>query len=550
MECANCGVDNQNRPLVLDDHQLHYSFCETCEALWLPGQEADVVGLAALEADTSGSQMACPKCQSLFLDRVLAHSEQQVMTYQCRNCHGLHVEGKGHILSHGVPENHPLASFLTGVGLMLHHRRKLRRKNQLPAAFTIDNARETEFKCPHCDTPLTKYRVSDRTHPVGSDFEICDSCFGIWLDKDDQKNQLDRPESPLEVNFEAIFPSRRTCPKCRDINLISLQFLSPDTEIDCCPTCFGTWLDGGELQEFCDYLGADDQSVIDALVDNAVFQHPALCKLLGHFSQTLYALDSRLQEQEENLEQAREIQQRLLYNHNIQGPTEPEFFGCNQVITFWQPASTVGGDFFDLIKITREGRDYLGICIADVSGKGLPAALLMANFQALLRAFAPGHLSPAELCTELNRVLYLNTTANKYITAVYGILDMESGDFRYCNAGHNKPLLYSGQECSALETTGTVLGLFQEWAFKESCIRLKQGERLLLYTDGATDPENQEHEDYGEERLARIFEAQSKETPQKTIHHMVRDLREFGAGQFNDDVTMILLEPCGGESSS
>jgi len=372
---------------------------------------------------------------------------------------------------------------VTDLALIQKHQRQKLKKNKLPASFSVENARETDFKCPSCEAALTLYRVFDRDKQVGADFEICDICYGIWLDKEDFQSKESRTDgTALEVDFESIAPGQKACPKCRDISLISMKFKSLDTVIDCCPSCFGTWLDGGELRQFCDHLGRHDYDVINTLIDNAVFRNPSLCKVLKQFSRALHDLDTQVQNQALNLVHAREIQEKLLLGQDVTDAIRNHRHGNYEIAQHWQPAKEVGGDYFDLIPFQREETPYLGVCIADVSGKGLPASLLMANFQALLRSFATRNTSPCDLCAQLNRVLYQNTTPNKYITAVYGVLNLATNEFTYTNAGHEQPIHLGCRGAEFLKTGGTVLGLFPEWDFQEETIVLEAGDRLVLYT--------------------------------------------------------------------
>jgi len=541
MQCRTCQGVFLEKSLQLDADAIQYWVCDGCSLFLVPGLSLHVLLPDTLLERIQASNKSCPVCTGIFLettDRALAGKA----LLHCRKCRLLEIDREpGWSPSNETTEKDRLEEFLDAAVLLLQHEQQQHKTHQLPAAFQVEDAQNTDLKCPCCVTALTRYRVFDARKEAAADFEICDTCFGIWLDRDDLLGcHVPRQEERLEVDFTTIQPSSRTCPKCRDINLVALRFRSPDTEIDCCPSCFGTWLDGGELQEFCDFLGKQDHDVIDALIDNAVFQNPALCNTLKHFSRTLHQLDGQVQEQHKNLQQAREIQSRLVFGGGDgMGPTT---VGSYQVLKFWQPARAVGGDYFDLIQFQSGGAPCLGICIADVSGKGLPASLLMANFQALLRAFAPSTPSPAELCARLNSVLYHNTTPNKYITAVYGVLNLETHRFTFTNAGHNPPIYAQGQACSFMKTGGTVLGLFPSWSFTEKIVDLKEGDRILFYTDGVSEAANQLEEDFGEERLMRLLGDLRGESLAKAHQLLVLALKEFCLGKFHDDATTLLLE--------
>ena len=164
-----------------------------------------------------------------------------------------------------------------------------------------------------------------------------------------------------------------------------------------------------------------------------------------------------LQDQATELTSAHEIQAHLL-------PTNlPQLPGV-QVSGAWQPARAVGGDYFDVLSFDQK---RLGLCIADVSGKGMGAALLMANLQAAFRAFATEDRQPGALCQQLNRALCASIAPAKFVTFFYGLLDMPKLTFSYANAGHNPPLLLRGDAVISLDGGGVVLGLFPDAEYAE-----------------------------------------------------------------------------------
>src|SRR5215472_15775044 len=191
---------------------------------------------------------------------------------------------------------------------------------------------------------------------------------------------------------------------------------------------------------------------------------------------TLAQGTAQIEQQEEELRRAREIQQALL-------PREiPQLPGF-EVAAAWRPARTVSGDYFDVFPL---GDHKLCICIADVVGKGVSAALLMAHAQAAVRALASTSETPACLCARVNRLLCENLAMGKFVTFFYGILDSQTRTFSYCNAGHPNPILISHGRASTLDKGGAVLGVFPGWAYEDGAIRLNSDDRLLLFTDGIT----------------------------------------------------------------
>ena len=145
---------------------------------------------------------------------------------------------------------------------------------------------------------------------------------------------------------------------------------------------------------------------------------------------------------------------------------------------------SVGGDYYDVLRLDDH---RLGICIADVVGKGVSAALLIANVQAAVRAFASNSESPARVCSKVNGLLHENIAIGKYVTFLYGILMASAGMFQYCNAGHLYPIVISRGLAQMPNSGGAVLGVFPDWIYEDSTVELKAGDRLLLFTDGITE---------------------------------------------------------------
>lgn len=250
--------------------------------------------------------------------------------------------------------------------------------------------------------------------------------------------------------------------------------------------------------------------------------------------------DLRLQQQRETareqarsreLTDAREIQRRLL-------PREiPQLAGC-EIAAAWQPAQEVGGDYFDVIKFDEH---RVALCIADVMGKGLPAALLMANVQAAVRSLASIELQPHELCAQLNRLICRNVEAGRFVTFFYGLLDTQAKKLTYANAGHNTPLLVRRDGSSlSLSEGGLLLGLLTETEFTDGEVELQPGDRLLLYTDGVTDAADAQDEEFGEERLSQLLLASRGLSAGALQQAISAAVSEYSHGIAADDTTMIV----------
>lgn len=238
-----------------------------------------------------------------------------------------------------------------------------------------------------------------------------------------------------------------------------------------------------------------------------------------------------LQQQEEELKRAREIQQMLLPS------TIPQPPGA-QISIAWQPAREVSGDYFDVIQLDEK---RLGICVGDVAGKGITAALLMANLQASFRAFATAEATPQVVCTKLNRFLCANIASGKFVTFFYAVLDSEKRMLTYENAGHSPGLLLRDTgETESLRGGGAVLGALPDWAYQDYAVQLQPGDKLLVSTDGITEAEDAQLQEFGEERLldaARAGDANAIETQRAIMQRVTA----FCGGNFRDDATLVVL---------
>jgi phosphoserine phosphatase RsbU/P len=239
-----------------------------------------------------------------------------------------------------------------------------------------------------------------------------------------------------------------------------------------------------------------------------------------------------LHEQEEDLKRAREIQQMLLPN------VLPQLAGV-QISGAWQPAREVGGDYFDAIALDEK---RLGICIGDVAGKGITAALLMANLQASFRAFATADASPQSVCTRLNKFLSANLASGKFVTFFYGVLDADRRTLTYENAGHCPGLLIRANGAAELlRGSGAVLGVLPDWIYQDSTVQLERGDTLLLCTDGVTEAENSRLEEFGEQRLLEAARA-SNGSALDTQRAVMQQVTAYCGGNFRDDATLLVLK--------
>lgn len=248
-----------------------------------------------------------------------------------------------------------------------------------------------------------------------------------------------------------------------------------------------------------------------------------------------YALretESLKKEQEREMIEARIIQRRLLPDQ------VPQINGCKTSGT-WRPARSVSGDYFDVLKFSDS---KAALCIADVSGKGMPAALLMSNVQAAVHSFASETLAPSELCAKVNRVVSSSTGEDKFITFFYGILDSARKKLTYTNAGHNAGLLLRRDgSLIRLEPGGAVLGPFPNWNYKSEEIALETGDRLLLFTDGVTELRNAAADEFGEDRLIDLLMKHRDLDAEELRDLIVREVTDFADEDFQDDATLLVM---------
>jgi sigma-B regulation protein RsbU (phosphoserine phosphatase) len=202
------------------------------------------------------------------------------------------------------------------------------------------------------------------------------------------------------------------------------------------------------------------------------------------------------------------------------------------------PAQAVGGDFYDYFFLDA---DRLGVVIGDVSGKGVPAALLMAMTRSLLRASALRGGEPAACLQEVNRLLLRDTSTERFVTLFYGLLDAKRGTLRYANAVHNPPfLLHREGKLQSLRQADLVVGALAEVRYQTREVPLVPGDRLFLYTDGISEAMNPAQQQFAEERLQQVLGESRNEGPEALIDRVVAAVRQFTANAPQaDDLTAL-----------
>jgi sigma-B regulation protein RsbU (phosphoserine phosphatase) len=232
------------------------------------------------------------------------------------------------------------------------------------------------------------------------------------------------------------------------------------------------------------------------------------------------------------LNEAREIQRGLL-------PRRMPHLEGFSLASAWQPAHTVSGDYLAAFKLNES---HAALCVADVAGKGFPAALLMSNMQAVLKSLASESVAPGELCAKLNEVMCANTPLRKFISCFYSDLDVRSRTLTYTNAGHNPPMLMRRNgECIRLDDGGRVIGAFTNSSYTQREIKLNEGDKLLLFTDGVTEARNESGEEFGEERLHECLRAYRGRSAAELRTIILDQVTQFCSNDFDDDAALMVV---------
>ena len=259
-------------------------------------------------------------------------------------------------------------------------------------------------------------------------------------------------------------------------------------------------------------------------------------RTLRHLLEWREALSSRdqLVALQNELNIARQMQQSIL---PAQFPRGPDF----QVYASMTPARNVGGDFYDIVHLED---NRIGVAIADVSDKGVPAALYMMSSRTLLKGAAIGCESPSQVLGEVNSLLQDDSDTGMFVTLFYGIYDPATNEFTYANGGHNPPLIVHADGSSTVlaMTGGVVLGVVPSIQYEQTTIALSPGDTILLYTDGITDATNEEGEFFGLERLQATFAGNPPRDSRAANDAVFEALQNFvGDAAQADDITCLAL---------
>ena len=258
------------------------------------------------------------------------------------------------------------------------------------------------------------------------------------------------------------------------------------------------------------------------------------------YIQDLLKANAQKERLERELEIAKEVQEQLF-------PRRAPIIGRLDLAGFCLPARTVSGDYYDFLPLSPH---RIGMALGDICGKGISAALMMANLQATLRSNVQnvaregengGCSAVSQIVHLLNQQIYNYTAANKYASLFYAVYDDDSSDLTYCNAGHNPPLHFNSRGVQRLSTGGTVVGIFPDATYEQKTIELRPGDMIVAYTDGIVESVNEYGEEFGEGRLIQLVEnnltLNASEMQRAVISQVLN--WSFGAEQ-DDDMTIVV----------
>lgn len=279
--------------------------------------------------------------------------------------------------------------------------------------------------------------------------------------------------------------------------------------------------------------------VMNELSGRLIAQHRQLTGMVEELREALVT-KTRLAGLEQELQIAAQVQLSIL-------PRDPPRDPRVQLHCHITPAREVGGDFYDYFLLDEQ---QLGFVIADVSGKGVPAALFMTIARTLLKATAQFVAEPTRCIAQLNDLLAAENEQMMFVTLFYGVLRLDTGEVRYVNAGHNPPYLLraSGEVAPLPRTGGIAVAVSEGMIYREASLRLAPGDQLLLYTDGVTEAFDPDEQEYGDQRLEQALRAAlaANSSPEQIAAHLLADVHAFerGAPQA-DDITCVALRYLG-----
>lgn len=272
-------------------------------------------------------------------------------------------------------------------------------------------------------------------------------------------------------------------------------------------------------------------------------------------AQSVFSMEKDIQAYIDNIREMTAENERVETELNIAAniqknllPTDFPASNAYELYASMKPAKEVGGDFYDFFMVDE---DHLAFIIADVSGKGVPAALFMVTAKTLLKTYTQFSKEEDKVFSKVNDILCENNEEGLFVTCWMGILELSTGTLRYVNAGHNPPAIFNNENGYTFlkGKRGLILAAMEGMKYRENEIVLKPGDRLFLYTDGVTEAHNTNNELYGEDRLIRILNETRKKSVREVLETIEKNLQIFSGNkeQF-DDITMLMIQMKGEES--
>lgn len=263
---------------------------------------------------------------------------------------------------------------------------------------------------------------------------------------------------------------------------------------------------------------------------------------LVSFDEVSQAIEARRQAAAQKLESERRSVQELEIAKQVQARLFPQALPKLRTLDYAGiciQARHVGGDYYDFLQL---GSERVGLVIGDIAGKGIAAALLMANLQANLRSrYALALDDLPRLLKSVNQLFYENTPDDRYATLFFAVYDDHSRELEYANCGHNAPLLFRANgSLERLDSTSTVIGMFPDWVCVTWHITLAPGDLLVIYTDGVTEAIDASGNEFGEGRLIETVQAHLHESPEQLLTRIQESVQKFSAGEQFDDLTLVI----------
>jgi serine phosphatase RsbU (regulator of sigma subunit)/catechol 2,3-dioxygenase-like lactoylglutathione lyase family enzyme len=267
---------------------------------------------------------------------------------------------------------------------------------------------------------------------------------------------------------------------------------------------------------------------------------------LVSFDEVTHAVEAQRRAQAQKLETERRAAQELEIAKEVQSRLFPQTLPPIQSLDYsglCLQARQVGGDYYDFLDL---GPEYLGLVIGDISGKGIAAALLMANLQANLRSQCAIALEqPQQVLKAVNQLFCQNTLDGAFATLFFAEYHISTGRLRYVNCGHLPALiLRTDDTVERLYATSTVLGIFKKWDCELGDLTIHPGDTLALYTDGITESFNEDRDEFGEDRLIESLRRHRNQPSQSLLQSIVADVRQFSSQEQHDDITLIIAKSC------